>query len=253
MIRQIQDLFYSFIPRTTYLRYGMGDTNVVISAPHGGGIKPYTIPPRRGGVQLRDTYSRTLTETIMEIMGEKPYYIISDIHRSRVDLNRDLKEAAEGNPKAKTIWHTWNNMLSFYTEDAKERNGKVLYVDIHSHDNNDTFQLGYNISADAYLDVYYGRRTREVSTMDSIPGDIYSKLFGPYSFKRSLELMGLRTFIPDGNEMYFNGGRNVETFNGNGTAAIQIEAPYTLLHTDLKRAARGIAFAIQSFQHKFMS
>jgi len=252
MIRQIKDLFYSLVPKTDYLRYAMGDSSIIISAPHGGGIRPYFIPPRRRGVQLRDTYSRTLTETVVEMLGNNPYYIISDIHRNRVDLNRDIEEATEGNSRTESIWKAWNNILGYYTDDAKARNGKALYVDIHSHNDNDTFELGYNISADAYLDVYYGRKTRETSTMDSVPGDMYSKLFGPYSFKRSLELMGLKTYLPFGDEVYFNGGRNVEVFSGNGVAAIQIESPCSILRTDLRRAARAITFAIHSFHYKFI-
>lgn len=252
MLRQIQELFYSVVPKTHYLTYKAGSSNVVISAPHGGGIRPFSIPPRKGGVQVRDTYSRRLTELVVDKLYQSPSYIISDIHRSRVDLNRSIEEAAEGNPKAEAIWREWDGTIRGFLDEARERNPRVLYVDIHSHDDNDTFELGYNLSASDYLRAMRGEKVRGVSTFDSIPGSLYQKLFGPYSFKHSLELMGLKTFIPNGTEVYFNGGRNVEVYSGEGVAAIQIEAPWEILHKDLERAARAIRFAIDNFCYKYI-
>lgn len=250
MLREAKDLFYSFYGNN-YLRYSFGQTNVVITAPHGGGIRPYNIPKRRWGKLLKDSYTRRLTEKVVELMYSKPYYVISDIHRNRVDLNRDLYEAAQGNYKAERIWKMWNGLLENYIGDARDIFGKILYIDIHSHNDSDKFQLGYNISSKDYLDLYYGKKIYNITSLDSLDRDVYDMIFGECSFKESFELMGYEVFMPDGEEPYFNGGRNIEIFNGDGVGAVQIEVPVSILEKDINKVAVAVKFAIESFKQKY--
>src|SRR3990172_12176611 len=107
-----RDLFYSIFPnKSNYLTYRTGNSPIILSAPHGGNVRPISIPRRKYGNRSRDTYTRRLIQKVIELLDEKPYFIYANIHRSRVDLNRDLEEAAQGNKKAKEIWENWNMSL----------------------------------------------------------------------------------------------------------------------------------------------
>jgi hypothetical protein len=246
----VSDLFYSAIPKNSYLRTGVGENNLIITAPHGGNIKPLFIPRRKGGVQVQDTYSRRLTEKIIEYLDEKPYYIISDIHRSRIDLNRNIWEACEGNYRAEKIWNSWDKTIQRFTNEVIHKYRYGLYIDIHSHNDGDYFELGYNLSAKDYIKLF-DEMDVTGSSLDSLGYDLHDMVFGSYSLKYSLEDWGYDIFFPTKNEVYFNGGRNIEVYSGNGIGAIQIECPVSILKDDLDWVAFALAESIAKFQRGF--
>lgn len=249
----IRDVFYSVMP-TTYLRYGGWDTDIIITAPHGGGIKPLGLPKRKHGISIQDTYTRRITRDLLSLYSRtrQPHYIIADIHRSRVDLNRNIKEGAEHNEGAERIWKTWHSLMQTYVKSDKKRFNKVLYVDIHSHNNNDSFQLGYNLDAARYLELKTMGKTKAKSTMDSLGFNKYDVIFGEHSFKQGLENMGFSVYNPVGGEAYFNGGYNIETYSGNGVGGIQIEIPVSAAVNDYRETVKALKYAIERFRNAFI-
>ncbi len=252
----VRDLFYSIFPnKEKYLTYKLGNSPIILSAPHGGDIKPTDIPYRTYGNRSRDTYTRRLIQGIDAGLVYKPYFIYADIHRSRVDLNRDIAEAAQGNPKAEKIWYDWNKFLSTSKSEVEKRFGRGLYIDIHSHNNSDKFQIGYGLKVIDYLDLRGGWEIKKHSTMYPLVRDGYTEknlLFGTYSFPDSITSSGYKVLVPEKEEQYLNGGYNIHKYHGNGIGAIQIECPIPVLKNDLDGVIKALINAINSFERRFL-
>lgn len=248
------DVLYSLFPNGKYLTYSSGSTNILLTAPHGGGIKPRDIPKRKYGKVWKDTYTRRLIEkTVKYLSPVKAFYVYSDIHRSKVDLNRDIVEAAQGNKKAEKIWRDWNTLVKYYQRSIIKKFGSGLYIDIHSHNDNDCFQLGYDISAKEYIKLFSTGNTNSKTTVDSLGRyQLFDALFGEHSFHNQLKFYGYKPFLPTGDEGYFNGGRNIEVYSGNGISSIQIECPVSVLKYELDSVAMALSEIIIKFRDTFI-
>jgi len=252
----VKDLFYSIFPnKNKYLTYGNGNSPIILSAPHGGNIKPLSIPYRKYGNRSRDTYTRRLIQRVIELLDENPYFIYADIHRSRVDLNRDYTEATQENQKAEEIWFVWNDILSEYQTEVRNKFGKGLYIDIHSHNNSDKFQIGYGLSVRDYLDLNGGWEIKNKSTLFPLVNEIVKEkklCFGIGSIIDSLEYQGYKVLIPESENKYLNGGRNIQQYSMSGTGAIQVECPIPILKKDLEGVAIALANSIDLFKKTFL-
>jgi hypothetical protein len=250
------DLLYSIFPQQDkYLTYGIGNSPIILSAPHGGNIKPISIPKRTWGNRSRDTYTRRLIQRVIELLPDKPYYIYSNIHRNRVDLNRDFEEATQGNKSAEKIWSEWNITLDKFKTVVSGRYGRGLYIDIHSHNNSSLFQIGYGLKVKDYLDLKGGWETRNHSTLHPLVDKDTSEkslCFGYNSIISNLEYNGYNVLVPKEEAKYLNGGRNIREFHGKGIGAIQVECPIPILKKDLDRVARALANSIISFRQAFL-
>ena len=252
MKREIRDLYYSLVSRDKYLINDFGHTNLIITAPHGGGMKPLSIPTRKYGKKLMDTYTRRLSKELIKLLSYSPYYVISDIHRSKVDLNRSIEEAAQGNSKAEGIWNDWNVYIDWYKDEIDRIYGKGLLIDIHSQGKTKSFQLGYGISARTYNRMRNRESYTEKSTLSSLKQDEYEMIFGEFSIRESLKRYGYDVLTPKDDDIYFNGGRDIEHFSGNGLGAIQIECPTSVLKKDLNGVAIALKHAILTFREWFI-
>ena len=83
--RKFTDLLGSITGKSSYINYDIGEIPLILTNPHGGGVKPFFIPNRKYGKTLQDTYTRRLTYKILDLMNYTPYYLLSDIHRVKVD------------------------------------------------------------------------------------------------------------------------------------------------------------------------
>lgn len=251
---QARDIFYSVFPnKNKYLDYGEGESNIILSAPHGGGIKPFDIPYRSYGNRSGDTYTRRLIKAIIDKLDKKPYYIYADIHRSRVDLNRDIGEGAQGNFKAQQIWNAWNRTLDYFTDIVSMGFSKGLYIDIHSHNKSNKFEIGYGLGVKDYLAVRKNKPISSKSTMYGVKRagySEYSTLFGNISFPNILEYSGYDILVPTSEASYLNGGRNIREFSGNSIGALQIECPISVLRYDLSGVASSIAVVLELFTER---
>lgn len=252
----INDFYYSIFPDSRkYLTFETGETNVLLTAPHGGGIKPRDIPNRAYGNRSGDTYTRRLIQKMINLMDKNPYYLYSDIHRSKVDLNRDIDEAAQGNKKAEKVWKDWNHILSSYQNIIRTNFDNGLYIDIHSHNKHNKFELGYGLSVRNYLDIREGRQVKAHSTLYALKEpnkSEFNTLFGDGSFVDTIEKFGFDVYTPYAEKAYLNGGRNVTKYSGNRIGALQIECPISVLKTGLNDVAYALVNGIYIFQERYM-
>ncbi len=213
-----------------YLDYGIGQSNLIISAPHGGYLNSVIIPRRTSGTLVKDTSSLEIIRKMLIYFSVKPTFIIAKIHRSRVDLNREIKEAAQGNHNAELIWNTWHKFLDEHCKPG------TLYIDLHSHNNSDDFQLGFDLSKEAFLE------------LEKHPEDPnYDRVYGEYSVKNSLESYGYKVYEPKNGEVYFNGGYDIERHGKNGVNAFQIEMPVAVVRGNYETIARMLVNSIERY------
>ena len=99
----------TYTPGNTYfdpanhVEYLAGNLPIILSAPHGGGELPDSIPDREcdGCVFVRDGYTTVITQHIKDALyantGWYPHMIINLLHCRNFDANRDIGDAVDGN------------------------------------------------------------------------------------------------------------------------------------------------------------
>lgn len=234
---------------TRFLDFAEGETNIILSAPHGGNSRPPEMVTRKGGKKLQDTHTRKLAYKLVSTLN-KPYYIVSNIHRKFVDLNRDIEEA-EKNPIAEEIWKLWNDVLQYYTDEVRNKYKNGLYIDIHSHNNSDEFHLGYALSREDYLKIVHGDSQTETS-LGALGDSLKDMLFGENSLKYQLEFYGYKVHNPLERDTYFGGGFNVRKFSNKSIGAIQLEIPVSILKVDMLGVCTALSNSLLQFKKTFV-
>jgi predicted enzyme related to lactoylglutathione lyase len=141
--------------RLNYVEYVPGDLPLVISVPHGGALAPSTIPDRMG-TTATDTNTielgRAIAQAFLTRTGRRPHLVICHLKRTKLDANREVGEAAEGNPNATQAWQEYHGFIDAATH-AVATGGSGLYIDLHGHGHApQRLELGYLLSA-ATLDL----------------------------------------------------------------------------------------------------
>ncbi len=115
-----------------YVEYIEGNMPFVISIPHDGTLRPDDIPERTciRCSKNQDIYTieigKAIREHIFELTGLYPYIIISHLHRSKLDPNRNIQEAASGHKQAEIAWTEFDR-----SEIARQvSQGMVVFVDV---------------------------------------------------------------------------------------------------------------------------
>jgi hypothetical protein len=232
----------------SYITYLPGDMPLVISIPHGGYLLPDNIPERPciNCAKNQDVYTLEIgigiRETIHSLTGYYPYVIINNLHRTRLDPNRNIEEAAVGNIYAEEAWHHFQDYIDSAAAGVTGKFGKGLYIDLHGHRHQiKRTELGYLLSSeelqleDDMLDLgtfveYSSIRNLVETNSGSLS---FSQLIrGPSSLGSMLSGMGYPAVpgpeipFPGPGEPYFSGGYNTTRHgsSGGGTIdGIQIE------------------------------
>ncbi len=231
-----------------YIEYIQGNMPLVISIPHDGYLKPDSIPERSciNCAKNRDIFTIEIGTSISNFIFQKtgfyPYLIINHLHRTRLDPNRNIEEAASGNKQSETAWAEFHNFIDCAVKDVQDKYGKGLYIDLHGHRHNiRRIELGYMVSAeelrldDDFLndESFYEYSSIRHLIEDNINSYSYSELLrGPYSFGTLLEESGYVTVpsinhpYPEEGEPHFSGGFNTGRHSsaaGGTVDGIQIE------------------------------
>lgn len=123
--------------RRAYVEYQAGELPLVITVPHGGTVQPTEIPRRAAGNQNRDRQTdllaRAIADSLKVKMGARPHLIISNLHRSRVDPNREIAEAAENHPLGVQAWLEFHGFIAHARERVTDDHEFGLVVDLHGH------------------------------------------------------------------------------------------------------------------------
>ncbi len=233
----------TYTGRNGYIEYTPGDLPIILSAGHGGALEPEEIPDRTWGTTVTDLYTielaRAAETAITTRTGGRPHVVISHLERVKLDPNREIEEAAQGNPYAELAWHEYHG----YIDDAKaivtEDHGAGLYLDVHGHGHDILrLELGYllgsstlALSDDALDAGGYAEQSSiaDLATRVDIP--FSALLRGSMSFGALLAKRGVRAVpsddepSPDG-DPYFTGGYSTVRHgsrDGGTISGIQIE------------------------------
>jgi hypothetical protein len=253
----------SIFGRDGFIEYVVGNLPIVISVPHGGYLKPSTIPDRvLGTAGHQDTHTQELAREIIELFrkqtGRVPHVIINRLHRDKLDANRELFDAAQDDSIATNAWNEFHDFIDTAEHRVLRDAGHGLYIDLHGHRHTwQVIELGYLLVSnqlklgDAELDASVQSETTSLglATNDSSPS-LSQLLRGPRSFGAALEREGFAT-VPSpmhhdpGIEPYFSGGYNLEqhsAFSGKKIPGIQVELPTGIREDDARRRAFSAAF-----------
>ncbi len=88
----------SYFGCSNYVEYIAGDMPLIISAPHGGSLKPSEVPDRKRGEFTPDACTGELARAIQQAcyshFGRCPHVILCLLERRKVDCNREIEEGA---------------------------------------------------------------------------------------------------------------------------------------------------------------
>ena len=135
-----------------YVEHVIGNLPIVLTAPHGGKVRPETIPNRTTGVRDRDDNTEELARAVAAELfarsGRHAHFVASHLHRSKLDPNREIKEAAEGNAIAERTWMEFHAAIRGALATAVEQHGFAFLIDLHGHAHAIArLELGYALEA----------------------------------------------------------------------------------------------------------
>lgn len=216
----------SVFGQRNFIEYVPGDLPLIIAAPHGGRLTPEEIPDRTNGVTDIDANTQELARTIAAVVhaetGRHIHLIICRLHRSKLDANRELAEAAQGSAVAGQAWQEHHAFINQACEEAVKKYGVAFLIDLHGHGHPDSrVELGYLHNALALADcdealneaTYVdGSSLRWIVERSSLSHT--ELLRGPMSFGAMLEANGFPATpsprMPVPTEPFFRGGHTIQ-------------------------------------------
>lgn len=234
-----------------YTEYLPGNFPLIFAASHGGDLSPGDIPVRvcAGCVTATDLntqeLARMVREAIFKRTGCLPHVIINRLRRNRMDANREIGEAALGNPDAEQAWRDYHGFIDSAKQITTRNFRRGLFIDLHGHGHSiQRLELGYLLSAttlrlsDASLnaaDVRNNSSIRKLTTDNRQQLSHSELLRGTSSLGALMEKSGYPSVpsnadpAPKSGQDYFSGGystaRHGSVESGN-IDAIQIECNY---------------------------
>ena len=275
-----------------YVEYHPGSplTNIIMTAPHDGHIKPASISHRQKGCynssddtcdwnhdcnhehdnprkcivnnhadRLSSVLALEMRKTITEITGHAPHLIISRLHRSKLDPNRERDDAAQHNAIAEQTYDTFHR----FTQEAHNmlsKNGESgIHFDIHgytTHNTDDWIELGYNLLPSQLNRGDLNAYTSSIRALAERSHKPFADIVaGNYSLGKLVQEEGFRV-VPSPQyprpELGIEGGylrggyitRKWGSLNGGNIDCIQMEVPEWVRNDSLFYGKKlGLAFA----------
>jgi N-formylglutamate amidohydrolase len=235
----------SYFGAEQYMEYLPGNLPIIISAPHGGTVTPASIPDRTVGEDALDTFTQELAREIrsafFERTGRMPHVIICRIRRTKLDANREIVEAAQGNRQAQRAWFEYHSFIETAKSRLNADHPRGFYMDLHGHGHPIArLELGYMLTttqlngtdnALAALAASSSIRSLVQTSGSNLP----QLVRGPFSLGTLFEAEGFPA-VPSasqpspGTDPYFNGGYNTNRHgsrNGGTISGFQLEANFT--------------------------
>jgi hypothetical protein len=230
-----------------YIEYHPGNLPMVLTAPHGGRLMPQEIPNRKYGYFYHDEFTKELILDIKneyyKYTGKYPHVIICNLHRKKLDANRNIEEAAQGNRHAIKAWDEYQKYINLAKKTVTDQYMTGLLLDIHGYGREGKrIIFGYSISgkvfnslSDEEINKLMIQKRSSVSSIAGSTKMSYADLLrGPSSLGTLFEeylypaVPSLKNPKPGSSE-YFGGGFTVYkhgSFNGGKIDAILIETPW---------------------------
>jgi hypothetical protein len=261
----------SYFGRNGYVEYIPGRLPVILSAPHGGSLRPDEIPDRTWGERSADRNTSALTlavrDALVALTGYAPHVVISHLDRVKLDPNREVEEAAQGNAFAELAWDEFQTSIEEARSAALGAFGGGMYFDLHGHGHErNRLELGYLLTSEQLnrsnaslnsLAVVQQTSIREIGR--TRPDTFAEVIRGATSLGGFLEAEGVAV-VPSpgdpfpGSDPYFTGGFNTRQHGSLAdselVSGIQIEHHFPgLRDTDANRRAYAerLAVAIRAF------
>ncbi|WP_420573452.1 immunoglobulin-like domain-containing protein [Kordia sp.] len=148
-----------------YIEYIPGNLPIIISAPHGGvkqsgqtigGVfypdNDSSLPDRNCGTNERDDNTeilvREIQKEIFQLTGCYAHVIINNLHRSKLDPNREINEATCGNANSADHWNAFHGFIDQASASVETNWGKGLFIDLHGQSHSvPRIEAGYNVTA----------------------------------------------------------------------------------------------------------
>lgn len=185
-----------------HVEFQIGALPIILTASHGGRETPKEIPDRKEGKvkidQNTQELSREIDAELRRRTGLAPHMIINLLHRSKLDPNRDLAEAAQGDPRAEKTWRRFHGSVDAAKAKATAEHGFAFLIDVHGHGHAiKRLELGYALNRaeinlpDAELDAGDAGRRSTLGHMHKRCGKGISELIrGPESLGARFEQAG---------------------------------------------------------------
>lgn len=233
----------SIFGENQYIEYVPGDFPLIISVPHGGRLKPASIPNRKKGVLLADGGTDLLAKEMIAAFyqqtGKYPHVIICHLRRAKLDCNRKVDEAAQGNVEVQRAWREFHGFIEQARGAVIEKNGRGLYIDLHGHGHPELrLELGYLLSnrglkgEDDQVEKLKRKSSirklaedGKISFVELLRGE---SSFGALMQKRGFPSVPSPKFPHAGEAKYFSGGYNTRRYgsrDGGAISGFQLECP----------------------------
>lgn len=227
------------------IEYLPGTLPLVISAPHGGYLKPADMPDRKEGKVEQDSFTQEMARSIRDEFqartGGTPYVIICRLHRVKLDCNREIKEAAQGNAIGEKAWHEYHDSIEKANAEVEKNFGTGLYIDLHGQRHPEgRVEIGYLLTAQelALGDEEISKLAEKTGIRElgkRSPASFVELLRGKSSLGALLNAKGYTCVpspdlhAPPEGQLYFSGGYDIQVHaahDGSTLSRIQIEAPF---------------------------
>jgi hypothetical protein len=244
--------------RDGYVEFVPGTAPLVISVPHGGALAPADIP-NRSGTTTTDLNTielgRAMVAAVQARSGRAPHIVICHLRRTKLDANRDLADAAQGNAAAAQAWHEYHGFIETASRAVVATHGRGFYVDLHGHGHAiPRVELGYLLDAgdlarsDGELDRGHAGLSSLRALAASVDLPFSALLRGPTSLGGLLEARRVPSVpspgVPSpGADPYFSGGYSTDRHARDPMSGVQVEVHYA--------GARDSEAARQSFATAF--
>lgn len=265
----------TYFGANNYIEYHAGDLPIIISAPHGGYLTPASIPDRAcsGCTTVRDGWTEELAykidSAIQVVFGGHPHIIINKLARTKLDANREIVEAALGNPIAEAAWFEYHDFVQASKDACVGSYGTALYIDLHAHGHAiQRIELGYLLTrtelqlSDATLDAQNFQDSCSIQHLKNVqnPAASFSSILrGSDCMGELLTNRGYPSTpsasdpAPAPTDPYFSGGYNTVRHGSRDSSVIngiQFETNYTGIRNNNANRdafARGLTCAIRSY------
>ena len=240
------------------------DSKLIITAPHGGTTKPSYMRSRTDtynyGTLSNDPYNNdksfsdiedsstkdfaeVIADSVKKKTGLRPHLVINYLHRSKLDANRRIEVAAQGDKNAENAWTAFQKYVDEAKKAISAKHSSGLLIDVHGNGHSpQRTEVGYLIDKGDFTTYANSLGTlassSSIKAMVSTTNTLTNLLVGDYALgtliNEKLNVMatpskvypkpGDLTFFPDNS--YFNGGyitaRHGSKLNGT-ISAIQLE------------------------------
>lgn len=220
-----------------------GTLPIILSAPHGGEVEPSYIKNRQNGVFDKDDFTIELTELIVKEFylqtKQKPYVVISNLARIKVDMNREEKEAYD-DKNAKYSYLEFHKNISNSKQKIEKEFKKGIFIDIHGQSHPNAYlEFGYlldnTILQSTNLNIQKYQNKSSISSLSKFSKNSFlEQIKGEHSMGSLLTREGYDSipsfkhpYANDNN--YFEGAYNTISYGslkGGNIIGIQIEFPY---------------------------